>query len=1432
MRAMRFYSVTARLSIATALLFMLTTSAQADLIAHYPFDGDSSDASGNGNDGFDDGDAGPAGPFTGFDGVGQAYEFFGQGHVVIPLDINPNEYPQLTVTMWVRPDEFIVDAPGLYKTFGHDDGGWDRTFGLDNRQGEYRYAAFTGGAGPGPTAATATEVTEDWTFLAAVWDSDAGPTVRFHANDDFIEEPLNNTPSVHSESAIGNLRPDNFAEGWQGLIDEVQIYDQALSVDQVNNVRILGEPDPAVTLTAILNEDQEPQDTQGVPNSAAGTATVTYTKETGILDWDIQWTDLSGPATAMHLHGPAAVGDMANVQVDIGGNSGLTSPSVGMEPITSAQADELAAGLWYVNVHTAANGVGEIRGQLQPLKPAIWEGGDAGLWEDRNWSNAPSNNTNVSINPSGSASVQGPLADSLVYSVSLGSSGDGIGELRLRPGVSFSAIGGTTVGAQGRLVGAGTLVGPLTIESQGELVVLSGETFLARGTIRPLEGVVTSMGNTTFERSVTNTMGGVINGTSTTLTFPGNGVKDDIGLENQGTLNLTRAVVNGDVHSPSGSTINVGVDVTFNGLVSGAADFPGAGSVTFSGGFDPGDSPAKMLFGGDVTFGEANTLRIELGGLVPGEQYDQLNVLGDVDFKGTLLVELLGDFQPSAGDEFVLMNYGDRGNSWFEEIVLPAGQWHLHASDQQMTLLAVPEPSGLMVIFTSLPLLGWLRRRKAVSIQATASIGSVAMVRSRLLLLTTMCLVTASTLKADLIAYYPFDQDSTDQSGNGNDGFDDGDAQPAGPFTGLVDGAYEFAGQGHVVIPLDINSLEYPELTVTMWVKPDESIVESPGLYKTFGHDDGGWDRTFGLDNRNGPYRYAAFTGGAGPGPTATTGTTITSDWTFLASVWSFDDGTVTFYANGNSVEEPLNDTPSAHFESAIGNLRPDNFAEGWVGLIDEVEIHDRALTPTQVNEIFTKHLSPEWDFINPEGGLWDVSDNWTGVGIPGSNSQVTINPDSSIVVIGPSSDTSVQWVKLGGKSGIAELRLTGDRSFSTGTAEGFEVGDKGRLIANGKIGGAFNVNAGGELVVMSGESLQIVDQPGPNAGTIQVMGTLTLDESMTNSATGRVNAVGGTLNFPGNAAVDEVGLTNQGQLDLTDSIVNGDVQSPAGTTINVVKSADFNGLVSGGANFPGAGEVRFNGGYQPGDSAALVQFSGDVSFGTNNSLLMEIGGLQAGIEHDKLEIAGDVSLGGELRVELIDGFSPVEGNQFTLMTYNSRNDTVFDSVVFPSAAWSITYGNQALLVSVGDAALPGDYNSDGVVDAADINLQAEAMKDPNPDLTTFDENGDNLVDIQDRQIWVKDHAKTWMGDANLDNEFNSGDLVTVFAAGLYETGQMALWEQGDWDGDMTFGSGDLVLAFADGGYEQGPPAIPAVPEPSSIWLVWIGVAALVHRRW
>ncbi len=82
------------------------------------------------------------------------------------------------------------------------------------------------------------------------------------------------------------------------------------------------------------------------------------------------FTNLTGSATGLHLHGPAAAGAEASVLFDLASghfpsvnplNGGLVYGSILFSP---TQAADLLDGLNYVNLHTSANPGGEIRGQL------------------------------------------------------------------------------------------------------------------------------------------------------------------------------------------------------------------------------------------------------------------------------------------------------------------------------------------------------------------------------------------------------------------------------------------------------------------------------------------------------------------------------------------------------------------------------------------------------------------------------------------------------------------------------------------------------------------------------------------------------------------------------------------------------------------------------------------------------------------------------------------------------------------------------------------------------------------------------------------------------------------------------------------------------------------------------------------------------------
>ena len=73
-----------------------------------------------------------------------------------------------------------------------------------------------------------------------------------------------------------------------------------------------------------------------------------------------------------------------------------------------------------------------------------------------------------------------------------------------------------------------------------------------------------------------------------------------------------------------------------------------------------------------------------------------------------------------------------------------------------------------------------------------------------------------------------------------------------------------------------------------------------------------------------------------------------------------------------------------------------------------------------------------------------------------------------------------------------------------------------------------------------------------------------------------------------------------------------------------------------------------------------------------------------------------------------------------------------------------------------------------------------------------FDISEDGTLDIDDLTTWVHELNNTWIGDANLDGEFNSSDLVEVLSAGTYELDVDAGWASGDFDGSGRFDSSDL----------------------------------------
>lgn len=106
-----------------------------------------------------------------------------------------------------------------------------------------------------------------------------------------------------------------------------------------------------------------------VQTAAVGKADLTYDATTRVVTWSIAYSGLSSPATMAHFHGPAGAGANGPVAIWLNKQGGpADSPITGSATLSPAQAEQFAAGQWYINVHSKDHPSGEIRGQVTPPK--------------------------------------------------------------------------------------------------------------------------------------------------------------------------------------------------------------------------------------------------------------------------------------------------------------------------------------------------------------------------------------------------------------------------------------------------------------------------------------------------------------------------------------------------------------------------------------------------------------------------------------------------------------------------------------------------------------------------------------------------------------------------------------------------------------------------------------------------------------------------------------------------------------------------------------------------------------------------------------------------------------------------------------------------------------------------------------------------------
>jgi hypothetical protein len=94
-----------------------------------------------------------------------------------------------------------------------------------------------------------------------------------------------------------------------------------------------------------------------------GLAELTLDTESKILSWRVTYSGLSGPLIGAHFKAPPEPGSSIGATMDL--SPPLTNPVTSSTRLNDIQIGDLRAGLWSVNLMTAKNPQGELRGDLE-----------------------------------------------------------------------------------------------------------------------------------------------------------------------------------------------------------------------------------------------------------------------------------------------------------------------------------------------------------------------------------------------------------------------------------------------------------------------------------------------------------------------------------------------------------------------------------------------------------------------------------------------------------------------------------------------------------------------------------------------------------------------------------------------------------------------------------------------------------------------------------------------------------------------------------------------------------------------------------------------------------------------------------------------------------------------------------------------------------
>jgi pectate lyase len=288
------------------------------------------------------------------------------------------------------------------------------------------------------------------------------------------------------------------------------------------------------------------------------------------------------------------------------------------------------------------------------------------------------------------------------------------------------------------------------------------------------------------------------------------------------------------------------------------------------------------------------------------------------------------------------------------------------------------------------------------------------------------------------------------------------------------------------------------------------------------------------------------------------------------------------------------------------------------------------------------------------------------------------------------------------------------------------------------------------DTAVVNGGTV-VVDSVGQNAGTL-LLGTNSGDNVAFNITAGWLkvqeedHGLSDGITVIGDHATATAVLNLSGGKLQTKALVKG-----AGGTFNftggvlAAETVAFDLVNEGGTIAPG----------QLSSDASLgaTHVIGDLAL-NSGVLEIEVRGAEFG-DYDQLVIDGTTTLGGTLQViNVANDYTPALGDMFALAASQGGFEGMFDALDLPALTsgleWAVVKEAMTLSLAVVEASvgLAGDYNGDGMVDAADYTVWRDALG--SSELMNETESP-GIVDQADYDAWKANFGATAEGAGGLN---------------------------------------------------------------------------------